>query len=148
MHKKVIPNDELLGEVGKLVAEGEKVTIMTKGSSMLPFIKGERDSVLLVKPSEPAVGMIVLAQVGKGAYVLHRIIAVDGDKVTLMGDGNIRGCERCRKKDVVAQAVRILRPDKEIDCLSRGHLVKARVWRSLLPLRRWILAVMRRLDLM
>lgn len=146
MQKKVIPNDLLLGEVGKLISEGEKVTIMTKGCSMLPFIIGERDSVLLEKPEELCPGMIALAQVHKGIYVLHRIIEIENERVTLMGDGNLKGCEQCRRSDIVAVATRIIKPGKEIDCFSRRHLRQARVWKSLLPVRRWLLAVYRRLP--
>lgn len=145
MEKKVLPNDLLLGEVSRLVEEGEAVTLMTKGVSMLPFIVGGRDSVVLEKPEEPEPGMIVLAEVSKGIYVLHRIIAVEGDKVTLMGDGNLAGVERCRKEDVKAVAVRILKPGKEIDINGKSHQRHARMWKSLLPVRRWILAVYRRL---
>ena len=36
-----------MGEVERLLSQGTAVTIMTKGSSMMPFIVGERDSVVL-----------------------------------------------------------------------------------------------------
>lgn len=146
MQKKVVPNELLLGEVGKLISDGEKVTIMTKGYSMLPFITGERDSVLLEKKDELWPGMIALAQVRKDVYVIHRIIKIEGDRVTLMGDGNLKGCERCRTSDIVAVVTRIIKPDKEIECFSRRHLRQARIWNTLLPVRRWLLAVYRRLP--
>ena len=145
MEKKVLSNDVLLREVSRLVAEGESVTLMTKGVSMLPFIVGGRDSVVLEHPKELNPGLIVLACVGKDRYVLHRVISVDGDKVVLMGDGNLKGVERCLKADVKAVAVRILKPSGETDCLSRKHLRHADIWRKMLPVRRWILAVYKRL---
>ena len=115
MGRITLPNDVLLDEVARLVAEGEKVTLMTKGVSMLPFIVGGRDSVLLVRPEELFPGMIVLAYVQGGRYVLHRILSVDGAKVVLMGDGNIKGVEVCAPADVKAVAVRISRPSGEVD---------------------------------
>lgn len=145
MQKLIIPNDVLLGEVVRLVSEGEKVTIMTKGFSMLPFIIGGEDSVLLEAPKEIFPGIIALAQIRDGYYVLHRIISVEGEMVTLMGDGNLRGCEVCRMNDIVAVATMIKKKDRQIDCLSRQHLLKARIWKALLPARRWILAVYRRI---
>ena len=145
MEKKIIPNELLLGEVSRLVADGETVTIMTKGSSMLPFIVGGRDSVVLRKTDTLSVGMIALAFVDGCRYVLHRIISVEGDVVTLMGDGNIAGVERCRVGDIKAVAVQILTPRKHIDCMSRSHLRQAAIWKSMLPVRRWILAVYRRI---
>ena len=145
MGKKILPNDILLGEVSRLVAEGESVTIMTKGTSMLPFIVGGRDSVRLESPADLQPGMIVLAEVQDGRYVLHRIISVEGEAVTLMGDGNIAGVERCRASDVKAVAATIIRPDKEIDANGKKHQRKARMWKTLLPVRRYLLAVYRRL---
>ena len=145
MGKITLPNDVLLDEVARLVDEGEAVTLMTKGASMLPFIVGGRDSVLLVRPEELFPGMIVLAYVQGGRYVLHRILSVDGTKVVLMGDGNIKGVEVCAPADVKAVAVRISRPSGEVDCLSKRHLRQAAIWKTLFPVRRWILAVYRRL---
>lgn len=145
MGKITLPNDVLLDEVARLVAEGEKVTLMTKGASMLPFIVGGRDSVVLVRPEELFPGMIVLAYVQGGRYVLHRILSIDGTKVVLMGDGNIKGVEVCAPADVKAVAVRISRPSGDVDCLSKRHLRQAAIWKTLLPVRRWILAVYRRL---
>ena len=143
--KKILPNDLLLGEVSRLIAEGESVTIMTKGVSMHPFIRGGRDSVRLVKPEGLEPGMIVLAQIRQGVYVLHRIISLEGDDVTLMGDGNIAGVEKCRISDVKAVVVAIIKPRREIDPSGERHQRQARLWKFLLPVRRWLLAVYRRL---
>ena len=145
MGKITLPNDVLLDEVARLVAEGETVMLMTKSASMLPFIVGGRDSVVLVRPEELFPGMIVLAYVQGGRYVLHRILSVDGTKVVLMGDGNIKGVEVCAPADVKAVAVRISKSSGEVDCLSKRHLRQAAIWKTLLPVRRWILAVYRRL---
>ena len=145
MERRILPNDLLLGEVSRLVAEGEKVTLKTKGVSMLPFIVGGRDSVVLQRPQGLEVGMIVLAEVSKGTYVLHRIISLKGNEVVLMGDGNIAGVERCSVADIKATAVSILKKGKTIDVNGKRHQRQAGIWMSLLPVRRWILAVYRRL---
>lgn len=146
MKKMVMPNDVLLPAVGEIVAEGGSVTLRTKGMSMMPFIIGDRDCVLLVRPEDLKVGDIVLAKVANGAFVLHRVFEVDGDSLVLMGDGNLEGKERCGRGDVLAQAVTIIKEDgREIDCTSAGHLRKARIWRLLMPLRRYLLAVYRRI---
>ena len=144
----IVPNAILLGEVTSLLGEGKDVILMTKGNSMLPFIRGERDSVNLRKLDVVDVGDIVLAQVREGVYVLHRVFAVDGDIVTLMGDGNLKGKERCRRSDISGTAIEILRDDgKVVDCRGRKAFVLARIWRMLRPFRRYILAIYRRLFL-
>ena len=87
--KRVIPNEILLGEVTSLLAEGQEVVLLTKGGSMMPFLRSERDSVALRKLEKVEVGDIVLAHLGGGRYVLHRIIAIDGDNVTLTVGENV-----------------------------------------------------------
>ena len=84
-----ISDDEIIKSAIKLVNEGLRVTFPVKGYSMLPFIIGGKESVDLVKPIDIQVGHVVLAWVEGCRYVVHRIIQIDGDKVVLMGDGNI-----------------------------------------------------------
>ncbi|MBE6217164.1 MAG: hypothetical protein E7124_03880 [Bacteroidales bacterium] len=146
MKKVVMHNNVLLPEVARLVALGEDVTMCVKGTSMLPFIRGGRDSVTLTAVDEIRDYDIVLAEVADGVYVLHRVVGTDGDKVILMGDGNICGREMCRRDKVMAKAIRIIRDGKTVDCMSAKHLRAAKLWRRLLPLRRYILAIYRRLN--
>lgn len=138
--KRVIPNEILLGEVTSLLAEGQEVVLLTKGGSMMPFLRSERDSVALRKLEKVEVGDIVLAHLGGGRYVLHRIIAIDGDDVTLMGDGNIKGTESCLKSDISGTVVRILKASGKEYVPGKG-----RWWRALKPFRRYILGVYRRI---
>lgn len=135
-----ISNEILLKEVSELLNEGKEVVLLAKGSSMLPFIRDCKDSVRLKKRSSFGIGDIVLAKIAAGRWVLHRIIGIDGESVTLMGDGNISGIEQCLKKDIAGRVEAIVRPDgKEI---VPG---KAGLWRKLLPVRRYILGVYRRI---
>ena len=137
----VVENDILLDEVGRLLCEGHEVIIMTKGSSMHPFIIGEKDSVALQKRPELNLRDVVLAQVRKGVYVLHRIIAIDGDELTLMGDGNLYGVEKCRRKDVAGTAVAIIKSSGK-----RCGIPSAKLWLKIKPsLRRYFLAAYRRI---
>ena len=138
--KRVIPNEILLGEVTSLLAEGQEVVLLTKGGSMMPFLRSERDSVALRKLEKAEVGDIVLAHLGGGRYVLHRIIAIDGDNVTLMGDGNLKGTESCLKSDISGTVMRILKASGKEYVPGKG-----RWWRALKPFRRYILGVYRRI---
>lgn len=140
-----IPNAVILEEARKLIDDGIEVTIKTKGVSMLPFIRGDRDSAVLVKCPDPQEWDIVLAKVSDGRYVLHRVIRREGDLLTLMGDGSIKAKERCSVSDVIGKTVRIETPGKSIDCTSETEKRKAAIWRKLLPLRRYILFIYRKI---
>ena len=145
MQTKTVPNEELIPAIGKLIEEGQEVIFKPKGVSMLPFIRGGRDSVLLRKADELKVGDIALAEISEGRYVLHRIETIEDEMIVLMGDGNLVGRERCRKEDVMAIAVKIIKENKEIDCQSPRHMRMAEIWKRLLPVRRYLLAIYRRI---
>lgn len=136
----------IIEEAIKLVKEGQKVTLRANGNSMLPFIIGGKEDILLVQPSNPHIGDVVLAQINEGHYVIHRIIAINGDHITLMGDGNLSGQEHCLKNDVAA------RVDYYINSKGKCHYLytpfrkmMARLWFWLLPCRRYLLALYRRI---
>ena len=140
-----ISDDEIIKSAIKLVHEGLRVTFPVKGYSMLPFIIGGKESVDLVKPIDIQVGHVVLAWVEGCRYVVHRIIQIDGDKVVLMGDGNIAGVEHCLLSDVAALAVNVVTPQGKHNNLYAPWRIKAsHIWWRLLPIRRWILAIYRR----
>ena len=140
-----VSDNEIIQSAIKLVNEGLCVTFPVKGYSMLPFIIGGKESVDLVKPADLQVGHVVLAWVEGCRYVVHRITQIDGDKVVLMGDGNIVGVEHCLLSDVAALATHVVTPKGKHHPLYAPWRIKAsRLWWRLLPVRRWILAIYRR----
>ena len=141
MDKRVVSNELLLEEEASLMEEGREVNFTPLGSSMLPFIRGGKDSVRLQKKDSVEVGDIVLVRLQGPRYVLHRVIKTDGDSLTLMGDGNIAGTESCKKGDVMGTVVAIVKGTRTI---IPG---KARLWRLLKPLRRYILGIYRRIAI-
>lgn len=145
--QKVVDTDEAIRAVASLLREGHKVILPVKGQSMLPFIVGGRDSVELSLPNRALdYGDAVLAWVEGCRYVLHRIVEIGGDgHLLLMGDGNIAGKEYCMVDDVVALATHVVKPDGTRTYLySDSQRRYWQLWRCLKPLRRWILAVLRR----
>ncbi|MBR5384710.1 MAG: S24/S26 family peptidase [Bacteroidales bacterium] len=138
MDRRVVPNNVLLEDVASLLDEGREVVLAPKGNSMLPFIREGRDSVALRKLGDVETGDIVLVRLA-GRYVMHRVVAIDGERLTLMGDGNVGLKEHCTVADVIGTVVWIVRGNKKF---KPG---KGRLWRALCPLRRVLLALYRRL---
>lgn len=138
--KRRLPNEVLLGEMERMLTAGRDVVMVPKGRSMLPFIRGEVDKVLLkqVPQSQLKVGDIVLAHVGE-TYVMHRIINLKGDQVTLMGDGNLRGTELATRSEVVGVVMEIITPEGRHCKPTSGWL-----WRRLLPIRKYLLKIYRK----
>ncbi|MBQ1674397.1 MAG: S24/S26 family peptidase [Bacteroidales bacterium] len=142
---KQVSDDQIIGDAIRLVQEGMAVTMLVKGRSMLPFILGGQESAVLTLPGEIKTGDVVLARIDGRRYVLHRVLEVSADRVVLMGDGNIRGQEVCRPEDVLARADEVVGADgkhRRLDTPRQKR--RARIWRRLLPVRRWLLAIYKR----
>ncbi len=128
-------NREMFSVVRDLLLEGSPVRVAVKGQSMLPFfLSGSKVALRPIRQEDFRKYNVVLADTGRN-FVIHRIIALDGDRVTLLGDGNIYGTESMTRDKVYGV----------IDC-SRLHLFFARIWLWLRPVRRYPLAILRRIT--
>ena len=136
-----LPNDAWLGEVSKMLNEGKPYAIFVKGYSMRPFIEHTRDRVFLEKRDCYEVGDAVLAQIAPGHYVLHRIIEKNGDNLTLQGDGNIKGVERCLEQDVSGVVTKYIRPNRTISADDPKLIRRIKLWRKLRPIRKYLLFI-------
>lgn len=137
---------EIIEEAILLVDEGVSVTLPVNGNSMLPFIIGGKESVILQQPELPKVGGVVLAWADGYRYVVHRIVRIDGERVTLMGDGNLMGTEHCLIGDIKARVTHVVDAKGRTHYLYKGwRKLAAKVWYWLRPVRRYLLAIYRRL---
>lgn len=132
-----LPNEILIPEIGRLLAEGYEVRFTPSGVSMRPYIEGGKDTVVLKRLSEVRVGDICLCRVGD-RFILHRVIAVENEQITMQGDGNLRGTETCSTEDVLGTVIRIESPRGKEKKLTDGH-----VWYWLRPVRRVLLKLYR-----
>ena len=150
MDKLTINNDEFFASVRQMLSAGHDVTIPVKGYSMLPFIRGGKDLVVLRSPGKVKKDDIVLFHIGPeygGRYVMHRILSRDGKKLDIMGDGVPKNHEYVTVESVVGKAVSIIRDGKHpVDPYSDKELRKVHAWQRLLPLRRYILFAYRHLP--
>lgn len=139
-------NAQLLPEVIKFLEEGHSVTLQLRGFSMRPFLEDKRDKALLTKATNAKVGDPVLAEVAPKRFVLHRIIRIEGDQVTLRGDGNL-GIEMCKTENIKASVVGFYRKGRKT--LDRTDASKwkiySAIWTRLFPIRRYLLAAYRKI---
>ena len=149
--KREIENEILLPKVGEWVAGGHTVTLLVKGQSMNPFLRHGRDRVTLAPFTDAQLqpGVVVLArEQGSGRIVLHRIIRRQGHQLTLQGDGNVGLREESRTDLVLARVVILIRGAKSYPVEGTIWRLYSRLWLWLTPIRRWLLAIYRRLPRM
>ena len=130
----VISNRELFSVVRDTLLEGKSVRVAVKGESMLPFFRsGSTITLRPAKAEDIRKYGLVMADAGDN-FVVHRIIEVGEEYVTLLGDGNYLGTERVAREKIYGV----------VDC-SALHLFFAKIWLWLRPVRRYPLAVFRRI---
>jgi hypothetical protein len=147
--KVIIPNDILLDETAGLIRKNHTVTHMVRGNSMNPFLADRRDKVIIAPAGENtlSVGTLALACDGGGRYVLHRIIKQDGNRLLLMGDGNLKETEESSAESVLGVAIVVIRKNKAYGCSGYIWKIYSFFWVKMLPLRRYLLAVCRRANI-
>ena len=147
---KYMNNAEFLPEVFALVNEGHDVTIPLRGFSMRAFLEDGRDLAILCKIDRPLkVGDIVLAELSPGRYALHRIFRLDDKRVQMLGDGNLTPDPVIRHEDVKVFVKAFLRKGSKTPDYVDGKKFQrySKFWMQVRPIRRWLLAIWRRLPM-
>lgn len=130
-----VENRAMFTVVRDILSEGSEVSVAVRGQSMLPFfLSGSTVKIRPIREEDFKVGNVVFADAGRN-FVIHRIIAVSDDNVTLLGDGNVIGTETMSRNEVYGI----------IDC-SRLHLFFAGIWLRMRRFRPYPLAILRRIT--
>ena len=84
---KIITMDDIIPLIKEKLDLDGKVTFTPKGTSMLPTIVGEKDTITLVKPDFPLDRYAIpLYKRDDGGYVLHRVIKIKDGRYNMRGD--------------------------------------------------------------
>lgn len=124
----IAENSIFFAAVEEQLREGRRVKLTLKGISMLTSLR-EGDTLTLAPVAEaPKVGDVVLFRC-EGKHLLHRVVAVDGDRYILQGD-NCYSKETASREDVLAVLVEVERlggtDGKAWQCASRRALRRKR----------------------
>ena len=147
-HTISVPNHVLISEMARVLKRGQSATFRVKGWSMRIWLEDERDLVTIkaVDVADIRLYDLVLAEIEPQHYVLHRIIRIDGDRLTLKGDGNVAQIEHCCKQDVVGRVTHFYRKGRTTpeSVESWRWRLYSFVWLRLSPIRRYLLGIYRR----
>lgn len=139
---------KVLDNIENLVEEGGNFRMVVTGYSMLPLLGYGRDHIIVhrVGTDEPLLGRIAMFRTPNRRIIVHRVIAVDGDKIIFQGDGNIYQREECQREDVIGVVDTVIRQSgKEVSCTTDAWRRRERIWLGQpLIVRRYALAIMRR----
>jgi hypothetical protein len=148
---KTITKDKaiMMEEIRTLISEGKTVALTVKGNSMNPFIVHLRDQIVLGpwKDEDIRKGTVALVKDIRGNYLIHRIIKRDELTVTLLGDGNVGFTETATTDNIIGIMHSIERKNRTWTSESMIWRIYSWVWMALTPLRRYPLAIWRKLFL-
>ena len=110
---------ELMPLVEEELKNGKEVMLPVKGVSMNPFLRHNRDSIILtaLNGREIKVGDLVMFRRDDGSYAMHRIYKKYADNTfDIVGDGQV-ACDKGICYDMlVAYVPRAVRNGKEVSC--------------------------------
>ena len=99
---------------------------------MLPLLREGRDSVIIeALRGNPARGDVVLYRRDNGDYVLHRIVALSGDRYTMCGDNQHRVERGIRRDQIIAVMTSYYRGEREKSISALSYKIYC-AWRTLL----------------
>ena len=142
-----IPNQLFFAEVQAQIRQGKKVKIRVRGNSMLPFIRNN-DEALLIPPTPEHIkkGTPVVAQTDELGIVLHRIYHIEGNRITLLGDGNVNQFEHTSADRIIATVSHYYRGKHTLKLDSWYMYLIGRLWMVAHPWRRKVLVVASRIK--
>lgn len=103
--RESIELSELYPLMAEVIAQGGSFRFYPRGTSMLPMLVEGEDSVLLAAAKDIAVGDVLFYRRDNGAFVLHRLIDLHGDKLTMCGDHQRALEYGVRREQVLARLV-------------------------------------------
>lgn len=119
--------EEILARDGKLVYK-------TKGRSMEPMLRQNRDLVTIEVPVSRLQKYDVVLYKRGANYVLHRVIEVKEGYYLIRGD-NTYGMERVPEENVIGVLTGFQRKGKVHQATDPGYRLYARFWHAVYPLR-------------
>ena len=145
--------EEQVSTFEDLLARDGRLVYKTRGVSMEPMLRQNRDIVVINVPSSRLRKYDVALYRRGGRYVLHRVIQTDENEYLIRGD-NTYTLETVPNSAVIGVLTAFRRKGKQHKVTEKGYRLYVRVWNALYPLRlcrfhtvRLMMTVSRRLGL-
>ena len=120
-----------------LLKKGYLVT-MPSGSSMLPLIRPDRDTVV-IKRRIPKKYDVVLYKRDNGKYILHRVLKIKDKEYVMCGDNQWKKEFGITEQQILGVMDGFYRDNKYIEISSYRYKLNVRFWCCFLWLRKMMI---------
>ena len=128
--------DTIMPIISEQLAAGESVKFSPRGISMLPMLRQGLDSIVLSPlPTQLKKYDIPLYQRENGAYVLHRIVAVEKDSYTCMGDNQFVEEKGLQHSQMIGVVTAFYRGEKRHTTKETGYRIYVALWHNTRKIR-------------
>ena len=134
MSSKEIYLDEAITVVEEVLASGGEFKMYPKGISMLPLIKSEKDSVVLVREPDSALKKYDIAfyKRDNGQFVLHRVMSCENDGTyTMCGDNQTFLEPGIRADQIIGKVARLYKKEKLLRFDGLRYKIYLATWCSM-----------------
>ncbi len=124
--------------IEEVLASGGEFRIYPRGTSMLPLIVQNRDSVVLKRKTDGGLKKndIAFYRRKNGQFVLHRVMKVSKDGTYVMCGDNQTYLEKgIEKEQIIAYVSRIYRKEKAVKMSGVSYSLYVFLWSSM-PMRK------------
>ena len=146
MNKKKISLQEIYPIIKEKIDNGGTVQLPITGTSMLPLLVWDRDTVELIKCENPQKYDIIFYRRDDGAFVLHRIVGKNENGFILCGDNQVQKECGITDKHIIAVVKSITRKGKTFNVDKLSYKLYVKLWTLILPLRNIILVPLRKIK--
>ena len=114
MSKTSIELDKMRTAISEVISSGGEFRLFPRGTSMLPLLREETDSVVLVSPEDIKKGDILLYRRDNGQFVLHRVVKISGGEYFMCGDNQFSVEHGVRTENILAKTAYFYRGSDKI----------------------------------
>ncbi len=119
---------------------GHSVRFSPRGTSMLPMLRQGKDSVLLSPlPKKLKKYDVLFYRRDNGKYVLHRIIKIEGETFTCMGDNQFTPEPGLKVTNAIAVVTAFYRGERKVEVKSHSYRLYCVFWAISRPARHFLL---------
>lgn len=122
------------------------VRLPITGTSMLPLLVWDRDSVEIVKCDKPEKCDIIFYRRDDGQFVLHRIVGKDENGYILCGDNQWVKEYNIQDRHIIGVVSSIIRKNKQFSVTKLSYRIYSKLWVGILPIRRYVLVASRKIK--